>query len=152
MEAYQLLLDHHHFDFSKGLNYKERPVTNIHNRYNFSESSVDLPTLALELDTIYSLNLSNCRYNSLEKAITLFKDLKHLDLSINELSSLPDYLLELQSLESINLQDNYIEEFPDVLADLPDLKQINLLGNPCSEIPVSFLRKKQNCEVIINHK
>jgi len=151
-EAYKLLLKDNHFDFSKGLAFNERPKSKDHyDIYNLPQSSVALPVLALELDTIHSLNLTNCRYDyfSLKEKITQFKDLKHLNFSINELSRLPDYFAELKNLETIDFSYNDFTYFPTILSQLPNLKKIDFTGNKNFEIPESFKSSHPNCEILI---
>ncbi|MFK8008345.1 MAG: BRCT domain-containing protein [Saprospiraceae bacterium] len=150
MEAYQLLLIDNHFDFSKGLGFSERPKDeNVYDQYNLPEMSVALPILALELGIIYSLDLTNCRYNALSQKITKFKDLKHLNLSINEMSSLPDYLDDLKELETIDLRENKFRVFPEVLSKFSNLKKVDLRGNKEIVVPDWFTKTKPNCEVLV---
>ena len=116
-KAYSLLVKDQSFDFSRGLGYSERP--NKQNRYEdnyiLPELSVALPVLALELDTIRTLNLTNCRYNHLTDKIGKFKDLQHLVLAVNELKSLPEIFAALTELETLDLRDNLFAKFPPVL-------------------------------------
>ncbi len=150
MEAYQLLLTDHHFDFSKGLGFSERPKDpNSYDEYNLPEMSVALPVLVLELGEIHSLDLTNCRYNNLSQKITKFKDLKHLNLSINEMSSLPDHLGTLQDLVTIDLRENKFRFFPEVLGKFPKLKKIDFRGNKDIVVPDWFLKTNHDCEVLI---
>lgn len=149
-EAYQLLLTDHHFDFSKGLGFSERPKdANVYDEYNLPEMSVALPILALELGEIYSLDLTNCRYNALSQKITKFKDLKYLNLSINEMSNLPDHFDALQNLITIDLRANKISVFPEVLGKLPKLKKVDLRENKDVNIPEWFKKSNPDCEVLV---
>ena len=150
MEAYQLLLADHHFDFSKGLGFSERPKDpNAYDEYTLLEMSVALPVLALELGAIHSLDLTNCRYNELSQKITKFKDLKHLNLSINEMSSLPDYFDALQNLVTIELRGNSFRVFPKVFGELPNLKKIDFRDNREVNVPDWFLKTNPDCEVLV---
>lgn len=150
-KAYGLLLKDQSFDFSKGLGYSERgnKKNMYEDYYVMPESSVALPILALELDTIHSLNLTNCRYNSLSDKIVKFKDLKELVLAINELKHLPEVLTELTELETIDLRDNLFTRFPAVLEKLPKLKKIDLRKNEGVVVPDSFVRSHPNCTVLL---
>ena len=84
-------------------------VVDYYDYYKLPESSVVLPVLVLELGTIHSINLTNCRYNVISKKITKFKDLKQIDFSINELSSLPEHFAELKNLEVLNFSKNKLK-------------------------------------------
>ncbi|MFK7774101.1 MAG: BRCT domain-containing protein [Saprospiraceae bacterium] len=150
VEAYQLLLTDHHFDFSKGLGFSERPKDpNSYDEYNLPEMSVALPVLALELGEIHSLDLTNCRYNALSQKITKFKDLKHLNLSINEMSSLPDYFDALQNIVTIGLRENKFSVFPEVFGKLPNLKKVDFRNNRNVVVPDWFLKANPDCEVLV---
>lgn len=148
-KAYAYLLKDHHFDFSKGLGFSKwvRDFDYFAN-YAFPETSVALPTLALEMDTIHSLNLTNCRYDAVPPKITKFKDLKRLTFAQNNLGSIPDFFEELVNLEHLDLSSNNFKRFPEVLNKLPQLKTLNWADNHDTEIPDSFKRANPNCEII----
>jgi len=151
-KAYQLLLKDQSFNFSQGLGYSDRG--NKHNKfeveYAMPELSVSLPVLALELDTIRTLDLTNCRYESLSEKIGQFKDLQHLILAINELRSLPDIFSQLTELESIDLRDNLFTSFPATLGKLPKLTKVDLRANKVEKVPETFVRSHSNCTVLID--
>lgn len=153
-EAYQLLLKDNHFDFSRGLG-----MTPLANRaqdyYSLPSSSVKLPVLATKLGTIYSLNLHNCGYHAVNQEIIEFKDLKHLDFSDNELTSIPDYFAELTNLETVDLRNHLFREFPAVLTKMTHLKKIDLRISRVDyrygvmEIPEDFKKANPDCAVFV---
>lgn len=146
-QAYSFLLDKHHFDFSKGLGFAPKG-TDLY-VYSHTASSVALPTLALELGTIHSLNLSNCRYETIRKNIVNFKDLKRLDFSMNELTQIPDFFAKLQQLEALDLSNNEFKIFPEILTQLPNLKEVDLRQNQLTTVPAIFSKVLPNCKVLI---
>ena len=150
-KAYRLLLKDQSFDFSKGLGYSERGNKNnkYEDNYVMPELSVALPVLALELDTIRTLNLTNCRYDHLSDKIGKFKDLQHLILAVNELKSLPEVFAQLTELETIDLRDNLFTKFPAVLEQLPKLTKIDLRANEGVVVPDTFLQSHPNCTVLL---
>ncbi len=150
-KAYSLLLKDHAFDFSKGLGYSERgnKQNKYEDNYVMPELSVALPVLALDLDMIRTLNLTNCRYDRLSDKIGKFKDLQHLILAVNELKSLPDIFSQLTELETIDLRDNLFTKFPAVLEQLPKLTKIDLRANEGVVVPDSFLQSHPNCTVLL---
>ena len=146
-QAYQLLLSEGRLDYSKGLNYDSVRSSEIIESDYEKKSGPPLPVLALELEPIHSLNLSNCRYNHVCEKITQFKDLKHLDLSSNSLRELPLHISQLKNLKSIDLSNNYFKKFPKILGDLPNLKRVDLRKNVCFKVPGCFLKKQPRCSV-----
>lgn len=52
-----------------------------------------------------------------------------LDLSSNNLSTLPDTIPSLQRLTFVNLSRNKFESFPEILTQVPSLSQIDLSSN-----------------------
>lgn len=152
--AYSYLLKDHHFDFSRGLG-MQRQADRGNNYYAIPVSSVALPVLVLQMDTIHSLNLHNCAYLSLDAKITEFKDLKHLDVSDNELTSLPAYFSELTNLETVDLRNHMFREFPAVLTQMTHLKKIDLRISRTDyrygtmEIPEEFKAANPDCWVLV---
>ena len=57
------------------------------------------------------------------------KNLKSLDLSFKNLSSIPKYIFELSSLEDLNLSHNQLQELPIDITKLKSLKSLNISWN-----------------------
>lgn len=153
-EAYQFLLKDNHFDFSKGLGMT--PLANkVQDYYSLPSSSVSLPTLALKMGTIHSLNLHNCGYYTMNADIVEFKDLKHLDFSDNELTQIPDYFAELTNLETVDFRNHLLRDFPPVLTKMTNLKKIDLRISRTDyrygtmEIPAAFKEANPDCAVFV---
>ena len=77
--------------------------------------------------TIISLNISNNKMDKIDQ-ISVCKSLVHLDLSGNQLITLPE-TLDLPNLETLNLERNPIYEIPAVLNQLQKLKKL-IIGSP----------------------
>lgn len=69
-----------------------------------------------------------------------------LDLSYNNLRSLPDEFSHLKKLEYINVSHNIILHFPEFLQQLPALCTINLNSNNISEIHVDNFTSAQSLQ------
>lgn len=66
-------------------------------------------------------------------------NLKNIDLSHRNLTSIPNDLLKVPTLETINLSHNLIVSIPESISDLENLITIDLSFNNISSIPQSIL-------------
>lgn len=81
------------------------------------------------------------RFTSIEAALAEAQVACELDLSGQNLSTLPSGITELKNLNSINLSSNNFSTFPEALYNLPNLINIDLSNNNLSEIPEDILTK-----------
>ncbi len=70
---------------------------------------------------------------------TLADSLERLDLSDNDLSSLPDDLPRLHRLRILFCYDNQFTELPDVLGQCPSLRMIGFKSNRIATVPPTAL-------------
>ncbi|XP_062594729.1 leucine-rich repeat-containing protein 59-like [Saccostrea cucullata] len=63
-----------------------------------------------------------------------------LDLSCNQLVSLPDNFSSLTHLVKIDLSKNKLTELPDNFGNLQNLQHLDLLGNQLTILPISFYK------------
>ena len=75
----------------------------------------------------------------LSMVLSRMRDLRHLDLSSNRLSQLPEVWL-LPQLESLDVSENRLTTLPEQLATMPSLQRIRLEGNPIEHIPPQLQR------------
>ncbi|EQB60349.1 leucine-rich repeat-containing protein 1 [Vairimorpha apis BRL 01] len=131
----------------------------------------DIPNELLNGKKSTSINLSAKNLKSIPRNISLFKDLKYLDFSINYLTDvcalpdslkyvilnfnklfkLPKHFFELKNIEIIQLNTiiyqifNKIESLPCTISKLINLKYINISGNKLADFPY-------RCKDLINLK
>ncbi|KAF8791415.1 leucine-rich repeat-containing protein 59-like isoform X2 [Argiope bruennichi] len=66
----------------------------------------------------------------------------HLDLSCNQIQSIPNDFATLTHLVKIDLSKNKIKELPANFGNLINLQYLDLYGNEITNLPVSFSRLK----------
>lgn len=157
LEAAKLLLDGTHFEFAKGLGYKNwrnhAPEAAI--LVTAWKMAVNLPVSILKLGKIESIDFHNCKFKEMPKNITKFVDLKELDFSHNFIAELPLDIAKLKNLEVLDLKMNQFEEFPIQLATLKNLKKVDLRFNGIHhqftklDIPQTVKDALPNCEILV---
>lgn len=129
----------------------------------------DLPA-NVDADTIYGLNLSKQKLETVPASLSKFKNLRYLNLGKNKLSELPSFIGDLQNITELNLEKNKFTFLPielckmknlerliinrNLMGTLPScveymiaLKYIDLYDNPITKLPESFERM-QNLEKV----
>lgn len=82
---------------------------------------------------------------SLTPRIASLKRLRVLDLSFNQLTTLPAALAKLSRLQMLNLSGNQLERLPSVVSRLTGLRTLDLSLNPLRQLPPT-LAKLQRLE------
>ncbi|SFT89748.1 hypothetical protein SAMN05216474_3022 [Lishizhenia tianjinensis] len=80
-------------------------------------------------DTVYAIDFSKSKLDSLPTELQKFKHLKALDLSKNKLTVLPSYIKEFHKLEFLDLYKNEFTTCPPILNLIPSLKYLSLAKN-----------------------
>jgi Leucine-rich repeat (LRR) protein len=94
-------------------------------------------------------SLTGIQLNSSPERISLFAErLDHLDLSQNQLASLPASYSQFANLTEINLANNHLRTFPAVILSLKKLQSINLAWNMLTHIPQK-ISELSDLEVLI---
>ncbi|GAB6032907.1 hypothetical protein CHUAL_012103 [Chamberlinius hualienensis] len=70
-----------------------------------------------------------------------FTSITELNLSHNQLSSLPDELSELQELKTLDISHNHFVTLPSVIFSLPKLKHLNAEKNFITRVEVEVLKR-----------
>lgn len=90
--------------------------------------------LAVHPDSVFRLDLSGNRLETVPKEILRFKNLRELDLSKNKLVDLPDEM-NFPALEILNLTRNKFEVFPEEICKQVRLKQLFFGRNEITVLP-----------------
>ncbi|MBR8827889.1 MAG: leucine-rich repeat domain-containing protein, partial [Gomphosphaeria aponina SAG 52.96 = DSM 107014] len=97
-------------------------------------------------NNLTELNLSYNQLSSLPSEITNLTNLTRLDLSDNQLSSLPSEITNLTNLTSLDLRNNQLSSLPSEITNLTNLTRLYLDGNPLENPPLEVC--KQGIEAI----
>jgi len=95
-----------------------------------------------ELNGIRRLNLSENLTEFPLEILSLADSLEILDLSNNQLSTLPEELLQLPNLKAIFASNNRFETLPEVLGRCQNLDMIGFKANQISRVPENSLPPK----------
>ncbi|XP_066285872.1 leucine-rich repeat-containing protein 58-like isoform X2 [Branchiostoma lanceolatum] len=109
------------------------------NRVDLAYSGLDLfpEHLSEKADRIQSLHLNNNRILVLPRAVSLFQELRHLDISANGLTHVSGELTHLPNLRTFIAKNNLLEDgaLPKELGRCLSLQVLNLSGNGFMEFP-----------------
>lgn len=87
---------------------------------------------------IIALDLSGRELNEIPQNLVRFHDLKYLNLSDNNLKTLPVWLRNLQKLEVLSLSGNQFDNL-EGLQNLPALKWLDMSKNKVNSLPNAFV-------------
>lgn len=91
--------------------------------------------MRLPSDNISKLDLSNQNLTSIPAEVFSLKNLKTLKLSNNNISVIPREITKLRRLEKLDLSNNKLSNFYAKVCQLPKLKVLNLNNNYLKTIP-----------------
>ncbi|KAA3672910.1 E3 ubiquitin-protein ligase LRSAM1 [Paragonimus westermani] len=89
----------------------------------------------VDLQRLEVLNLSANNLYSLPDGLKHLVSLKVLNLSGNRISTLPCSVFHLSCLHTLNFEDNLLKSVPPEIGQLDQLTVLLLAGNPFSELP-----------------
>ncbi|MCP4321140.1 MAG: protein kinase, partial [Alteromonadales bacterium] len=95
-----------------------------------------------ELAGITRLSLSENLTEFPEAILSLADSLEILDLSHNQLSTLPETLTQLHKLKIIFASHNCFEKLPEVLGRCKNLEMVGFKSNQITDVPGSALPKQ----------
>ncbi|XP_019646822.1 PREDICTED: leucine-rich repeat-containing protein 58-like [Branchiostoma belcheri] len=111
----------------------------VENRVDLAYSDLDLfpEHLSKKADKIRSLRLNNNRILVLPRAVSLFHELRHLDISANGLTHVSAEITQLPKLRTFIAKNNLLEDgaLPKELHRCVSLEVLNLSGNVFTEFP-----------------
>ena len=99
-------------------------------RHQLTDLAADLAWLAQGPFPPTRLDLSDNQLTTLPASLAQFPKLTHLDLSDNQLTTLPASLAQFPKLTHLDLSDNQLSGSLSELGPLPPLLSLDLRGNP----------------------
>ncbi|XP_060078498.1 uncharacterized protein LOC132557984 [Ylistrum balloti] len=118
----------------------------LYERMNVSFNAITElpPELPLRLPHLYFLDLSHNQIETLPDSFGLLFHLKTLLLKHNKLHSLPQSFVHHVKLEKIDLSHNLLKELPDGIGKMESLSKLNVANNKLRILPVSL----GNCKTL----
>ncbi len=101
--------------------------------------------------TVRMLDLSNNQLTTLPESITKLPSLKRLFLSNNQLITLPESIGDLQSLEILGLGINQLTTLPESIGKLQSLKKLFLGNNHFTTLPESITKLQSLEKLYLDH-
>jgi small GTP-binding protein len=102
------------------------------------------------LKNLTQLNISGNQLTSLPPEIKELKNLTELGISGNELTSLPPEIKELKNLTKFFLFGNQLTSLPPEIKELKNLTQLNISGNQLTSLPPEIKELKNLTELGIS--
>ncbi|CAL1534564.1 unnamed protein product [Lymnaea stagnalis] len=100
-----------------------------------TEIPVEMP---LRLPHLSFLDLSHNQLRSLPESFGLLFHLKEIQFQHNQLISLPDSFVHLVKLEKADLSYNEIRQLPEKIGTMERLVRLNVIHNKLKELPLSL--------------
>ena len=99
----------------------------------------NVPCISFLFATLQFLDVSENELESLPVSFRGLFHLKHLLASRNSLLSLPEHLGDLTNLERLNVTTNYLESLPNSLERCTKLEELHVSGNCLQNVDLSQL-------------
>ncbi len=99
------------------------------------EKLTEIPAEVFDFDWLQVLNLSFNEITTLPDPLASLQNLTILNLSFNGITTLPDAIASLQNLTYLNLGNNKISILPDAIASLQNLTELDLSHNQITTLP-----------------
>ncbi|MDE5086708.1 MAG: leucine-rich repeat domain-containing protein, partial [Trichodesmium sp. St16_bin2-tuft] len=103
-----------------------------------------------DLEQLEILNLSSNQLTSLPESISKLSNLTVLNLSYNQLTSLPESIGELSNLTDLDLSCNQLKSLPESISELSNLTELGLSSNQLISLPESIGKLSNLTEVYLS--
>jgi hypothetical protein len=137
------------------INYKEAtsPFCSLDSLANGKVGAVEINEWDLEdldsamitkLHHVDSLKVDGCHVGVVPEFVKGLRQLKYLDLSSNQIISIPSWFCELDKLEELNLSYNKISKVPNCILGNNSLQILQLQWNSINKNDVKAIKSKAN--------
>lgn len=133
-------------------NFPDKYEMERHRTLNLSlKELVDIPQAVFEdavAANVSCINLSRNKLSSIPEALKCTSSVvTELDLSVNLLKDLPDFLSQFSHIHYLNVSNNLIEDLPESLGLLITIREINIASNRLTSLP-NCLYELTNLEIL----
>lgn len=94
---------------------------------------------SMEIEEVTAIDLSKRKLTALPKELSKYKFLRHLNLSKNKLSEVPEFISSFERLIDIDLSKNNLTVFPTEICKIKSLERLLLSQNPFTHISESIV-------------
>lgn len=158
--ALEMLTQGDTFDLHTGIGYhnwkNDKPENVILSKV---DTKVKFPSDHPNATGLRVLNFHNCKFKELPESISVFENVEEMDLSVNNLVTLPAAFAKLTRLRKIDLSFNRLTTFPKVLLNMLQLKELDIRYNNGNAtfygynsslvVPDEFYKKIPECKVLV---
>ncbi|XP_060071493.1 leucine-rich repeat-containing protein 20-like [Ylistrum balloti] len=100
------------------------------------------PRFPVTFKTVQELNMSDNKLSELPEEMSELIDLKTMDISRNQFTSLPDFVYQYSNLLQLKLHSNQISDIDtEKLVQMSSLQEVDFRGNPLSAEVVCRLQE-----------
>jgi Leucine-rich repeat (LRR) protein len=92
---------------------------------------------------VYKLNLSRQNLTTIPPEVYTFVNLQRLDLSYNQLTEIPREIGTLKNLQSLDITKNKVAHFPATIALLSNLNELLIGDNLFTKLPENIFQLKK---------
>jgi Leucine-rich repeat (LRR) protein len=103
------------------------------------------------LSGLQELDVSCNQLQSLPESTGLLSSLRVLYVTSNQLHSLPKSICSLSRLQELDVASNQLQSLPDSIGSLTALVSLDITSNSLSSLPNSILSLPNGCDVAIFH-
>lgn len=132
-------------DFSK---LKILSISNVNLPNSKITKTPTIPEFIFKLNQLEVLSANENKLKFISENISNLKNLKKLDVSVNEFSEFPNQINELKNLELLSMSFNHLNKLPKNITNLKQLKLLDLSNNEFSEFP-EHLSKLNNLQSLM---
>ena len=145
-------LEEINLNFNK-LNLKKRDIRRLSKVEDVLLAGNGLKKLPYNVGCLHceSLNLSKNQLSTLPKSFAELKQAKYLIFYDNKFESIPEELADFKNLKHLDFYKNNIKEIPDFVGDMDNLQQLFLSFNQIEEIPDTLRNLKRLKYFYIHH-
>lgn len=103
---------------------------------------IEFPKIVVLLSKLKKINLSHNQLTTLPVEVGKLQKLRELDLGDNQLKTLPDEIGQLRSLVYMGLSRNQFQTLPPEIGLLQNLEELHLFKNPLQSLLEEFCNLK----------